>query len=79
MPTPSLDMPKPRLANMVPLPFQPEVYLCSNTRTRWILDKGELHRDLEGEEGWAKMADYVGKTYQDVFMDSYRHTLNTTK
>lgn len=71
----SLDL-KPKLTDMVALPFQKNVFLYEETLTRWTYDKGELYRDLEGEKEWETMASYVGKIYRDVFMDSYHYALN---
>ena len=74
---PDPDILTPSGSSLVSLPYQPEVLLCKRTLTRWVLDGGELHRDVEGEEGWLAMAGYVGKTYKDVFMDSYNHAVAT--
>lgn len=62
----------PSLKNLVRLPYQPEVFLCKETLTRWIYNGKELYRDFEGEGEWKKMGTYVGKTYQEVFMDSFK-------
>lgn len=74
---PILDSSKPKYEDLVQLPFQKNVFLCPTTKTRWILNKGDIHRDVQGEQEWLTMASYVGKTYKEVFEDSYNYALKT--
>lgn len=75
---PSIDLPKPKFEELIQLPFQKNVFLCPHTKTRWVVNKGEVFRDVEGETEWLQMASYVGKTYRDVFEDSYKYALNAS-
>ena len=61
--------------NLVQLPFQKNVFLCSKSKTRWILNKGDLYRDMDGENDWKKMGAYVGKTYLEIFDSSYDYAM----
>jgi len=63
------------IIGLVQLPYQKNVYLCPQTQIRWKYKDGILERDSEGEEDWKKMAEYVGKTYSNVFVDSYNYAL----
>jgi len=67
---------KPKIENMVRLPYQSEIFLCPTTQTRWIFDGKELYRDFDGENDWEQMATYVNKTYSQVFTDSYKYASN---
>ena len=77
---PDLDVPTPKfVSDLVPLPYQPDILLDPQTQTRWRQEGHELSRDLVGEMEWEEMAGYVGKTYSDVFIESYRHALDSRK
>lgn len=74
---PPENVPTPRfLSDLVALSYEPDVYLEPQTQTRWRLFDDELNRDYDGESDWAKMAEYVGKTYSNVFCESYRRELD---
>lgn len=72
----TFDMLIPNIKDLIRLPFQPEVFLCGKTHTRWIYDGKELFRDFEGEVEWEKMGTHVGKTYKEVFSDSFKYASN---
>tara|TARA_Y100001980_G_C14374300_1_gene178276 strand:+ start:177 stop:431 length:255 start_codon:yes stop_codon:yes gene_type:complete len=75
---PPLDIPTPKfVSDLVPLPYQQTILLDPQTHTRWKRDGDTLERDLVGESEWESMAGYVGKTYNQVFMESYRFALDT--
>ena len=63
------------LTDLVALPFQADILLDPQTQTRWKKDGETFVRDYEGEASWEEMAAYVGQTYSDVSMSSYRHAL----
>jgi len=56
---------------LVKLPFDPEIYLDQKTMTRWRETPDGLVRDYSGEQEWEQMGSYVGKTYQQVFQETY--------
>lgn len=59
---------------LVRLPYDPQIFLCPKSKTRWFLSAdGELVRDLSGEKEWADMAAYVNKSYDSVFEDAIHH------
>jgi len=76
------DLPRTKIATprftdkLVPLPYQKNILLCPQTHTRWKSTNGYLERDLRGERSWDEMGAYVGKSYHEVFMDSYRSALD---
>lgn len=74
---PPVDLPKPLfLSDLVPLPYQQDIYLDPQSQARWKKVNDDLIRDHDGEADWEQMAGYVGKTYPDVFMESFRHALD---
>ena len=62
-------------AKLTPLQYQEGILLCPQTSTRWKKTSDGLERDFEGEAGWADMGAYIEKSYFDVFIDSYRTSL----
>jgi hypothetical protein len=74
---PGFNIPTPQFrADLVPLPYHQDILLDPQTNTRWKLEGDSLVRDHDGEATWSKMAGYVGKTYYDVFMDTFRSALD---
>lgn len=60
------------ISKLVEMPYDKGVFLCPLSKTRWLrLSDGEYARDLTGEKEWAQMAEYVDKTYAQVFMEAY--------
>jgi len=69
---------KPRLSNMIPLPYQQNTFLCPESKTRWVYNKGEIYRDTDGENEWIKMGEYVGKTYEEIFAETFKYAMNAS-
>ena len=76
----NIDAPK-SIKSLVQLPYDPSIYLCPETYTRWAMTTTELTRDLSGEAEWAEMASYpnVNKTYQQVFREALEYAKNLCK
>jgi hypothetical protein len=68
---PAEDLPVPSQKELYVVPYDKGVLLHYNTKTRWYQTDDGLIRDLTGERDWAVMGGYVGKTYQEVFLDAY--------
>ena len=68
------EIPPPEINDkLVNIPYDSEVYLCSKTITRWRKTDDGLVRDYDGEEDWREMSKYVDKTYEQVFMETYKY------
>lgn len=72
------ELPAPKdTFGLVRLPYDPQIFLCPKSKTRWLLTSdNELVRDLSGEKEWSDMASYVNKTYETVFEDALKHARN---
>jgi len=70
-----IDALAPSKEKLVALPYDPSVFLCFDTFTRWRETDSELLRDSQGEHEWKEMAAYVNKTYEQVFMDAYNYAI----
>lgn len=71
---PAEDLPVPSTRELYVLPYDKGVLLHPATKTRWYQTEEGFIRDLTGEEEWALMGDYVGKSYEQVFLDAYLQT-----
>jgi len=71
---PDEDLPVPSMKELYSLPYDKGVLLHPPTKTRWYQTGEGLIRDLTGEEEWHRMGGYVGKTYQEMFLDAYLRT-----
>ena len=70
----------PSVQELTELSYDPGIYLCKSTLSRWYLDEEkQLIRDLDGERDWKVMGEYVGKTYQEMFLDAYERTSKNAK
>ena len=77
MSLPAADIVTPLFkSDLVPLHFQPDILLDPQTQTRWKVVDESLVRDLDGESDWEQMAQYVNQSYSDVFMSSFRASLD---
>ena len=75
---PAFEVKTPQfISDLVPLHFHEGILLDAQTNTRWKQENNTLVRDHRGECEWEEMAGYVGKAYIDVFMESYRASLET--
>lgn len=60
--------------DLVSIPYDSDIYLCGETKTRWRLVGDDLIRDYDGEEEWQKMAAYVNKSYEEVFDEVFSYS-----
>lgn len=65
------ELSPPEIENLVQIPFDPDIYMCGESYTRWRKTNEGLVRDHDGETDWQEMAKYVDKTYNQVFMETY--------
>ena len=62
---------------LVKLPWATEVFLCRKNLHRWLKNEdGTFSRDYHGEAEWAKMANYVGQSYEDVATSELNYALS---
>jgi len=68
---PSEDLPVPPVKELYTLSYDAGVLLHPPTQTRWYQTDDGLIRDLTGERDWDTMGKYVGRDYQQMFLDAY--------
>jgi len=68
---PAEDLPVPAKKELYVLPYDNGSLIHYQTKTRWYQTDDGVIRDLTGELDWAQMGEYVGKTYQEVFIEAY--------
>lgn len=71
---PAEDLPVPPLSELRSLPYDNGVLLHLASKTRWYKTDDGLIRDLTGELDWAHMGDYVGRSYDQMFLDAWLRT-----
>lgn len=75
---PSQDLPTPPGSELRPLPYDKGVLLHFETKTRWYKSNEGIIRDLTGEREWEDMGKYIGRTYEQMFIDAWLRTTTLT-